>query len=246
MKITGALFLLSTGAAESFLVLPVAPSFRVCHRVGLLHLVGVPDIWVEDAEDGFVDSQENLEEGETCRLSLKAFASDPDDEEGERLLCAGALVQRPASSVSDAWTADAILSKGGPNLQLNGAVKLLDEMFLFHLKNDPNNPGALKNFVLKCGSSTSEFSCASHMAGQLRGFRPLRDMVRVNSIYTVEHYEEDSDMEGMVFDYQLGKRSYEQVALTSDWEMAAEIWSLLPDPDLVESYTVVKEQEQDF
>lgn len=237
------LVVIVAGVVEGFL----ARHPTVRHRRQIMaQLSSIPEIWIEDAEDGFVDEEENLEEGEKCLLSLKAFATDPDDQEGERLLCAGALVQRPDSSVCDAWTADALLSKGGPNLQLNGAVKLLDEMFLCHLKNDPNNPRALLNFVLQCGSAVSEYSCASNMAGQLRGFRPLQDMLRVNSIYTAEYYGEDCDLEGMVFDYRVGKRAYEQLAMTSDWEMAAEIWDLLPNPEAVEAQTVVKEQELDL
>lgn len=201
------------------------------------------EVWVEEAEDGFVDQAGNLEDGEVCLLSLKAFASDPDNDDNGRLLCAGALVKRPSGEICDAWTADAILPNGGPNLQLSGAVKLLDDLFLFHLKSEPTSPWALRNFVLQCGSSGSEYSCASYMAGQLRGFRRLRDMVYTDSIYEYDYYGDD--LEGMVFDYKRGKRIYEQVARTDDWEVASEIWMLLPDVDSMKACTVVKEEEHD-
>jgi hypothetical protein len=232
---------------QSFTVLPVAtPGRRNIIAAGYSWLgYALPEVWVEEADDDFVDEKENLEVGEVCLLSLKAFATDPDDPEGERFLCAGALVQRPLDSVCDAWTADTILRKGGPNLQLQGAVKLLDELFLHHLKRNPNSVDALRDFVLQCGASDSEYSCASHMAGLSRGFRPLREMVRINSIYEAEYYCNE-DLDGMVFDYTMGKRRYEKVALTDDWEMAAEIWTLLPDPDTIHANIVVKEQEQDL
>ncbi len=214
-------------------------------RTGILpsRLSPLLEVWVEEAEDDFVDQAGNLEEGEVCLLSLKAFATDPDNGEDERLLCAGALVRRSSGEICDAWTADAILPNGGPNLQLSGAVKILDELFLCHLKSEPASPWALRTFVLQCGSPDSEYSCASHMAGQLRGFRRLRDMVLIDSIYEGEYYGEDLD--GMVFDYHRGKGIYEQVARTDDWEVAAEIWMLLPDANSIKVCTVVKEQEHD-
>ena len=202
------------------------------------------EVWVEEAEDDFVDQAGNLEEGEVCLLSLKAFASDPDNDDDERLLCAGALVRRPSGEICDAWTADAILPNGGPNLQLSGAVKVLDALFLFHLQSEPNSPWALRTFVLQCGTSGSEYSCASYMAGELRGFRRLRDMVLTDSIYEGDYFGDDLD--GMVFDYHRGKRIYEQVARTDDWEVAAEIWMLLPDANSIKACTVTKERERDL
>lgn len=56
-------------------------------------------IWVEEAEDGFVDEEENLMTGEVCVKAVKAFATDPDDETDHRFLCAGALIKRPDSDV---------------------------------------------------------------------------------------------------------------------------------------------------
>lgn len=201
-----------------------------------------PKVWAQDAEDGFVDSEENLEEGEVCHRAVKAFSSTHDDDDDEAtFLCAGALVQRPNGCVCDAWTADA--EDGIPNLQLQGAVKVLDELFLHHLKESNNTAypvAALRNFVLQC-----ETECASYMAGQSRGFRSLKDMVRDDSIYSEEYYGDDA-LDGMVFDYEVGKRLYEQVARTEDWELAAEIWSFLPDPETIKECIVIKEQEQDL
>ena len=244
MKVVS-LTLLLVAAVQGFGIIPAPGHHGTGHRMSniVCHAATRLEVWVEDAEDDFVDKDENLEEGEVCIHSVKAFASDPDDENDERFLCAGALLRRPSDLICDAWTADAVLPNGGPNLQLKGAVKVLDELFLCHLKAEPNSACALRNFVLQCGSPGSEFTCASHMAGQLRGFRPLRDMVQVNSIYAADYYEQDLD--GMVFDYYLGKRIYEQVALSEDWESAAEIWMLLPDDDTIELYTEVKGQEQD-
>lgn len=84
-------------------------------------------IWLEEAEEGFVDDDENLMMGEICLRAVKAFASDPDDESesgsNKRFLCAGALVQRPDSDICDAWMADSFLDEA--NVQLQGAVRLL-------------------------------------------------------------------------------------------------------------------------
>lgn len=65
-------------------------------------------VWVREAEEGFVDEEENLEQGEVCHLALHAYASSLEslslrsrchpahkDEHVDRFLCAGALVQRP-------------------------------------------------------------------------------------------------------------------------------------------------------
>lgn len=198
------------------------------HRSVLFSRTNLPRVWVEPAEDDFVEQDENLEDGEICLLSVKAFASssssssNEDDDVEERLfLCAGALVQRPDSRVCDAWTADSLL--GGTNLQYKGATQVLDKLLLFHLQNqhqqdqqtyDDNNPiDGLQTFVLRCGSSfDSEYTCASYMAGQGRGFRPLKELLREDSIYTPSLY--DSDFEGMVIDYHLCKERYEEALST--------------------------------
>jgi len=302
-----------------------------------------PRIWIEDAEEGFVDEDENLEPGEVCLKSVKSFASgvvpvvasskresisqststsirvvrhgiadtnpekkidNEDDEEYEkRFLSAGALVQRPSyhkdqyhdddddhnkspssvkaatetgTGICDAWMADSILTEGGPNLQLQGALRVLDDLFLFHLQreqrheqrqqkqrqsstesndgddlcldstttkknknhvdddidNDDVNHGdslvssfgvrALTNFVVHCGEDddddndtgdsnegyhnyrSEKYVAASRMAARMRGFVPLREMVRVDSIYDHRYY--DHDLSGMVLDLDCGAR----------------------------------------
>jgi len=37
----------------------------------------VRKVWIEDAEDGFVDEDENLEPGEVCLKSIKSIAGPP-------------------------------------------------------------------------------------------------------------------------------------------------------------------------
>lgn len=241
---------------------------RRCHRrlsrSGLLVLprlhYHLPTVWVEDAEDDFVDDNENLEEGEVCLKSLKAFASQPVGEDNDgiddegytsepRFLCAGALVQRPPlSQVCDAWTADSILTEGGPNLQLQGALKLLDEFLLFQLQRYRDNPIlALQTFVVQCGSSLeNEFTCASYMAATARGFRPLRELLRVSSIYTASYY--DNDLDGLVLDVEEGKEIYRKLALVEMEEESGSffdyqrfvystIYRSFPDDDTIRRFT---------
>jgi len=207
----------------------------------------VPKVWVEEAEEGFVDEDENLEEGEECLVSLKAFASNPSAEgdDSVRFLCAGALVKRPESLVCDAWTADSILDEGGPNLQLQGAVKVLDALLLHHLRNYQENPIlGLQTFVLKCGVPDSEYTCSSYMAATSRGFRPLKDMVRIDSIYSSTIY--DNDLDGMVLEPLQGRAIYEQIgsqvieespSLLEDKWRASSIFEALPDEDTIRRCT---------
>jgi len=212
-----------------------------------------PSVWIQEAEKDFVEEDENLEEGEICLRAVKAFASPPpnDDSGPPRFLCAGALVQRPTSSslssssshtphkICNAWTADSILDEGGPNLQYQGAVLVLLDLFLFHLQSysddlpDNQNPNiiieALRTFVVKCGSTSStnhdddndndggfnnEWTCASYMAAKQYGFRPLSEQIRVSSIYTTQAYY-DYDLEGLVLDIPYAKNMYEQLLSTS-------------------------------
>eukprot|EP00588_Corethron_pennatum_P012384 CAMPEP_0194271900 /NCGR_PEP_ID=MMETSP0169-20130528/5600_1 /TAXON_ID=218684 /ORGANISM="Corethron pennatum, Strain L29A3" /LENGTH=362 /DNA_ID=CAMNT_0039014407 /DNA_START=66 /DNA_END=1151 /DNA_ORIENTATION=+ len=153
----------------------------------------------EKAEDGFVDHDENLEDGEICVLAVKAFATI-DSDDIDRFLCAGALVQRhqphtylnsdaekenkhpqPAKQYTlDAWMADSSLehSIGGPNLQIQGAVEVLDKLFCHFLflahKNSFDYSGrgmkATWEFVVQCGA---EESIASFQAALARGFLPI-------------------------------------------------------------------------
>jgi hypothetical protein len=103
-----------------------------------LHAVKV---WVELAEDGFVDEDENLMTGETCLRAVKAYAASTSSTQehdttnhnettaSKRFLCAGALVQRPHSQMCDAWMADCLLDE--TNLQLQGALLILDDCLNF-------------------------------------------------------------------------------------------------------------------
>jgi hypothetical protein len=207
-------------------------------------------VWVEDAEDDFVDDEENLERGEICLKSLKSFADGiDDDEDSKRFLGAGALVQRADanSMLCDAWMADSILNEGGPNLQLRGAIQILDELFLFHLERtthsnktleevtevDPS-VRALRTFVLRCGHSVdNEWTCASYMASQARGFVPLKDAVRVRSIYSTQYY--NNDLYGMVFDYTKGLPLYKESESPSN--TVKRILELLPDVETIKRHT---------
>jgi hypothetical protein len=178
----------------------------------------LPTVWIEEAGDAFVDSDENLEDGEVCLRSVMAFASstplvlESSSEEDPRFLCAGALVQRPSDSgVCDAWTADYILEDGGPHLQFQGALQVLDDLLLFHLERHADNTIlGLQTLVVKCGSLDSETTCASYMAAKSRGFRPLTELLRINSIYVASQY--DHDVDGMVLDASIGRNIYEGLA----------------------------------
>jgi hypothetical protein len=176
-------------------------------------------VWVEEADDGFVDEEENLEEGEVCLRAVKSFAGDP-----KRLLCAGALVARPSPSRKvDAWMADAILDDGlgGPNLQVQGAVQVLDDILLFYLKERQNSTSSarlLRDFHVQCGSAESEFTCASYQAALVRGFAPHKTIMNLD--------------DGMRFDPSVGVERYQKIAEESKLSpmgvTAAEILSLLP------------------
>ena len=169
-------------------------------RFSILPLWDGLRVWIESAEDGFVDQDENLEEGEECLCAYKAFASHPDKNHPPRFLAAGALVRRPKHTnqdesndnnisssathhtVCDAWIADSILNEGGPNLQKLGALQLVDALFLQHLEqqhhySNQQQPPRIEitNFVIQCNSA-SDWTCASQQAAEERGFRPLRDV----------------------------------------------------------------------
>ena len=173
-------------------------------------LAGVK-VWLEQAEEGFVDEDENLMMGEICLRAVKAFASNADDADGvKRLLCAGALVQRPSSNVCDAWLADAFMDE--TNLQFKGATLVIDDLFHYHLKrsNAVDIEGISSTFVVQSGLAESAYHCASYMAARQRGFKPLKE-------YTVEWHDlshtdsipqylrnldmEEEDPDAMLFDF---------------------------------------------
>ena len=247
-----------------------------------------PRVWVKEAEEGFVDEEENLEPGEVCLRSVKSFASavprnsdstiridfEIDDVENRRFLSAGALVRRPfydnddSNEICDAWMADSLLNEGGPNLQLMGALLVLDDLFLDHLQRElenhraknqmeNENPStdqadddswairALENFVVHCGDededdcderlwrSTSHVA-ASEMAASLRGFVPLGELVRKDSIYTTGHY--DGDTSGLVLDPLLALDRY-SANETEHSTKAESIAALLPSEETVARHT---------
>ena len=222
--------------------LPLSPPTRKPQRPFSLSQ-HAPEVWVQEAEAGFVDKEENLEEGEVCQRSVKAFASSIETETSIlRFLGAGALVQRPGDSlVCDAWTADAILDEGGPNLKLQGACQILDDLLLFHLQQHQRNGGGsilgLQTFVVKCGGGLeSESSCASYMAAMSRGFHPLREMIRKSSIYSSALYNHDLD--GLVMDAAQGKRFYKTISEQGDKNSTASlILDFLPGDETIQRHT---------
>jgi len=195
-----------------------------------------------------VDHDENLEEGELLLKAIKAFASgaenddDEDDVDEKKFLCAGALVQRPPSPIHpnrtlcDAWLADALMDNGdgGPNLQIQGAVEVLDDLFCHFLAPlaSANNGHSNRDdvFVVQCGRATSEYTCASYNAALSRGFRPMEDFNIAQ-----EDYEEGSTIslwhdaigDGLVFHLPLGIERYTNAAWyhrgTSQGDTALEI-----------------------
>ena len=243
--------------ASSFALLPSSPSSspkqqQLHHNAKSRMLIEQlfcqrpPTVWIEDAEDNFVDEDENLEDGEVCLKAIKAFASNPDSDDehaGHRFLAAGALVRRPNSKVCDAWTADAFLDDGGPNLILSGASLILDELLMFHLKQKKSDDDpilGLRTFVLHCGKDTnSEYTCASYMAGQSRGFQLLTEQLRKSSIYSPYLYQ--NDLDGFVLDPELAKERYNLLMQTETTynisELAKELIDLLPGDETIQRFT---------
>ena len=177
-------------------------------------------VWVEEAEDGFVDEEENLMTGEKCVKVVKAFATDPDDENDHRFLCAGALIKRPDSDVYDAWMADSLLDE--PNTQFKGALLALDYLFAHYLEqciqfgqdsSETTFEEISAKFFLQCGSINSEYHCASNMAARERGFRPIKDFINASdssSSHRVLEYidTDEEDIDSMIFDVDRGVSKY--------------------------------------
>ena len=286
-------------------LLPIERSLSSSSRIEALP---PPKVWIEEAEEGFVDEDENLEPGEVCLRSVKSFASGvPTDslssqeqirvdfeiteqkQQDRRFLSAGALVQRyncdseseidskemmtkNTNVICDAWMADSLLKEGGPNLQLQGALLVLDDLFLNHLQRErenyltklenevdagDNSVGdddswalhALRNFVVNCGEDydeelyddpdhrpwrSSSHVAASEMAAAIRGFVPLREMVRVDSIYSAGYYTGDTT--GLVLDPLLGLERYGKGDIEDQTGMET-ILNLLPSEETVARYT---------
>lgn len=195
-----------------------------------------PRVFIEEAEDGFVDHEENLEEGEMCIKAVKAFAKQNDE---KLFLCAGALVRRPPSPITtntdatsltiyDAWTADAIMSgKGGPNLQVQGAMCVLDDLYRLFLSTCADRDSV---FVIQCGRATSEYTCASYSAALSRGFRPIEDMIAQNHSGEGESessFWHEEIVDGLVLDPALCIERYTNLAWyhrkTSQGDVALDI-----------------------
>lgn len=176
-----------------------------------------PQIWIEPAEDGFVDHDENLEEGEILVKAVKAFSANQDNDD-KKFLCAGALIQRPPSPTStdvnmtiyDAWMADAIMDgNGGPNLQIQGAMGILDELYRHFLSTDNRNMPAA--FVVQCGRATSEYTCASYNAALSRGFRPVEEFITQEDEKELSVWYGEI-VDGLVLDPALGIERYTNAA----------------------------------
>ena len=214
-------------------------------------------VWAEEAEENFVEHDENLEEGEECLLALKAFASNPENPAKHRFLSAGALVQRPPPCVIndgqiqshgiqlyDAWIADSILDEGGPNLQKLGALEIVDSLFLKHLEHHEKDPiGALKSFIIQC-SDSSDFTCGSFQAILDRGFQPMHQiLVSGPTIYSSHDYEGEVNAAfgGNLFDYRIGKQRYEELSKNGAFDdscLASKIVQLLPDEETIKRCTL--------
>ena len=141
-------------------------------------------IELREAEAHFVDEEENLEEGEKLLRAIKAF-----DERGV-MLCAGALVRsthdenyetdgwdRALQLLSDTssgesevryfhdlWLGDSIESGVGPNIQMKGALSVLDCLFLHHLR----HASASEKFRVH---ADGDLASASRSAARSRGFK---------------------------------------------------------------------------
>lgn len=187
-----------------------------------------PRIFVVEAEEGFVDDVENLEDGEVLCRAVKAFAEREDGTGENDFLCAGALVQRPYHSSGfvehDMWVADSDEKEGlSPNLQAKGAAKIIDDLFLAHLLLEEASlrlfPSKAYHLTVQTGlHSPSLF--ASHHAALSRGFQPC-----------CEVWNQEGEEDGLRFNVHDGIRKYTSLAWESrgleDGNLALRILSLL-------------------
>lgn len=95
---------------------------------------------VTEAEAGFVDGDENLEDGETLVRALKAHEPGP---RGGRLLCAAALVvssaagsagAAPTAGLAHLWIGDSLEPGVSPNAVVRAAQHVVDCLLLEHLR----------------------------------------------------------------------------------------------------------------
>ena len=199
----------------------------VAGRSKIEGLLAQVSVWVEDAEDGFVDDDENLMMGEVCLKSVKAYANDPYNEGEKRFLGAAALVARPSSNICDCWIADSLLDE--TNIQLQGAMLLLDNLFHYHLErsNAKTLEEMISSFIVRSGSAESNFHCASYMAALNRGFKPLKDLT-YDKNHAFAHFEhldlEEEDLDSLVFDISSGVERY---SLSRSSSAAASIFEII-------------------
>ena len=120
--------------------------------------------------------------------------------------------------------ADAIMEngQGGPNLQMQGAMQVLDHLFCHFLQlqhencrkkhataiGSSNPLSCTWHFVVQCGGGEDEYTCASYHAALSRGFVPIHcDTIERN---TNDGYDWE---DGFVFDYGIGIQRYTTTAL---------------------------------
>lgn len=139
---------------------------RRAHAVAVVKPSSAPDsgssgsqFSVRAAEPGFIDG-DNLEEGETVVLALKAEAISNDT---ARLLVAGALVADQSGGFT-IWLGDSLERGVGPNMQVAAALELVDRLVLSHLRG-PGAEEAQRGLMAYAPSGT-----ASRLALRQRGF----------------------------------------------------------------------------
>ena len=126
-----------------------------------VRLLCEPAVILKGAEPNFVEPGENLNPDETLVQALKTF-----DGHNGALLCAGALIWRRTEShghVHDLWIADSLDRGVGANVQMRGALRILDALFLRHLRS------GVAEFNVLAGSGEG-CTTAAHAAARSRGF----------------------------------------------------------------------------
>lgn len=195
-------------------------------------------VWIEQAEENFIDSDENLMHGEVCLRAIKAFANDPNGSDEKRFLCAGALVQRPNSNIRDAWMADTLTEE--PNIQMKGASLILDDLFYHHLttSNAHDLYEVISTFIVQSGRSESEYHAGSNFAVRSRGFKTLEKLfydegdidggiIPVKDLYRKHLIFENEDIDSMVFSVHDGFNCYASLSDDSTAPLASKVSAIL-------------------
>ena len=155
-----------------------------------VRLLCEPAVILKGAEPNFVEPGENLNPDETLVQALKTF-----DGHNGALLCAGALIWRRTDShghVHDLWIADSLDRGVGANVQMRGALRILDALFLRHLRS------GVAEFNVLAGSGEG-CTTAAHAAARSRGF-----------VHELECPETAELL--LRFDWDLGAATYRRVA----------------------------------